>query len=356
MNIAIKINKQTLTALPDGPLVAASVGIVTCTVEFDQSWEGFTRTLVFEREGLARAVLWSEGPLTVPWEVLAQPGLLYISALGVREGMRQPTAVMAEPLSVRPNGLLTGGVPGEFTDSLWSQTLSEVQRLRDEAVQAAEAAIRAAEAAEALAGISPDEDLVFGAVRWAELEDRPIDYQTGDILFLGQIPSVTSWTGTYRDLTANVDLLDGVPYHVAWNGVPYLCLCGGGLGNLSLADPEKPDTGEPFAILQITGGLRIYGYTGEAVKLTVTAVQVTKQLPGDFVSGLLNPLEKTDAMTQPVGVDAEGRLWVEPSAGQTTAENLVTTITYDDNMIVSVESDHEATVNTSVAIIEETEE
>ena len=46
-HIAIDINHQDLTATVDLPLIARSVGEVTFIVTADESWDGYTITIVF---------------------------------------------------------------------------------------------------------------------------------------------------------------------------------------------------------------------------------------------------------------------------------------------------------------------
>ena len=82
-NIAINIREQTLTAVPDKPLVARSVGEVTCTVTLDDSWADYTVALIFASGKSQKSALMPDnGVLTVPWEVLDRPGYLWISAVG----------------------------------------------------------------------------------------------------------------------------------------------------------------------------------------------------------------------------------------------------------------------------------
>ena len=127
-NIAINIREQTLTAVPDKPLVARSVGEVTCAVMLDDSWAGYTVTLVFASSKSQKSALMPDnGVLTMPWEVLDRPGYLWISAVGHAPGKRRPTAIMRQPLTITANGRIEGGPPQEHTPALWEQALSQLQ-------------------------------------------------------------------------------------------------------------------------------------------------------------------------------------------------------------------------------------
>lgn len=66
---------------------------------------------------------------------------------------------------------------------------------------------------------------------------------------------------------------------------------------------------------------------GEAALLDLYAKPTPKRLHTLTFPGLSDeyavpyPVDKTDEMTQPVGVDSEGKLWVEPSAGSSENAN-----------------------------------
>lgn len=144
MNIEIEVKDQRLTAKSPRNLVAGTAGLTTFTAAFDESWAELKKTLLFEAaggDGRRRTVelLLEESQGQVPWEVLERPGALRISAIGVSEdGIRRPTAMMAEPLRVIPSGAAAGSPSGARTPALWEQ-----------AVIAAKASAKAAVTAEA---------------------------------------------------------------------------------------------------------------------------------------------------------------------------------------------------------------
>ncbi|WP_455787186.1 hypothetical protein [Parabacteroides goldsteinii] len=134
-NIKIIVQDQILSATLDKPLVAKSVGEVIFSAEFDETWNGYSKTIVFATQHVQKAVLYDGGEVAVPWEVLdGHTDSLRISAVGVANGKRRPTAHMAQGLTVRINGAMTGSPPDNYTPALWEQ-----------AVQAAKAAQAAAE-------------------------------------------------------------------------------------------------------------------------------------------------------------------------------------------------------------------
>lgn len=132
--IAIKLQGQTLTAEPDGPIVAQSVGQAICNIIADDSWADYAVTMVFSTAKIQKSVLYTGGTILVPWEVLVRPGYLWISAVGTGGDKRRPTALMQAPLEIVTNGAMTGSPPDNYTPALWEQ-----------AVQAAKAAQAAAE-------------------------------------------------------------------------------------------------------------------------------------------------------------------------------------------------------------------
>lgn len=115
-HIAIDINHQDLTATVDLPLIARSVGEVTFVVTADESWDDYVITIVFSTAHVQKSCLYSGGEMAVPWEVLDQPGKLWISAVGYAENKRRPTAFMDErqALTICQNGAIEGGPPGEY--------------------------------------------------------------------------------------------------------------------------------------------------------------------------------------------------------------------------------------------------
>ena len=132
--IAIKLQGQTLTAEPDGPIIAQSVGQVICDITADDGWADYAVTMVFATDKIQKSVLYTGAEVAVPWEVLIRPGYLWISAVGTGSDKRRPTARMQQPLRIATNGAMTGSPPDNYTPALWEQ-----------AVQAAKAAQAAAE-------------------------------------------------------------------------------------------------------------------------------------------------------------------------------------------------------------------
>ena len=141
MNIAIDVAGQVLTATPAAILVSQSVGVVTFSCTFDDSWAGLTKKVVFRNGCTKKELIYTDGQALVPWEVLQCDGYLWISVVGYADGKQQPTAEMDIPLSVGRSGAIQGGPLAEYTPALWEQAVS----LAGAAADAAKAAQAAAE-------------------------------------------------------------------------------------------------------------------------------------------------------------------------------------------------------------------
>ena len=152
MNIAINVDGQVLTATPAAILVSHSVGVVTFSCTFDNSWAGLTKKVVFRNGGTKKELIYTDGQAPVPWEVLQCDGYLWISVVGYANGKQQPTAEMDIPLSVGRSGAIQGGPPAEYTPELWEQAVS----LAGAAADAAKAAQAAAEEVASLPTIKGD--------------------------------------------------------------------------------------------------------------------------------------------------------------------------------------------------------
>ena len=161
-NIQISVQGQELTATPDKLLVSRSVGEVSFAATFDDSWTGYEITIIFATPHIQKSVLYTGGQMNVPWECLDRPtDSLRISAVGIKDGHRRPTAHMRHGLAVVHNGAIEGGPPQEYSPALWEQVMAKLDgrgtggggsSAGAEAAQAkAEAAQKKAEAAQAAA-------------------------------------------------------------------------------------------------------------------------------------------------------------------------------------------------------------
>ena len=162
IHIRITVQDQVLTATPDKLLVSHSVGEATFEADFDESWDGYAKTIIFATPHTQKAILYAGGVAEVPWEVLACPtDSLRISAVGIKEGHRRPTAHMRRGLAVVLSGAIEGSPPQEHTPALWEQVLEQLQATTltpDEALEALVEAGMLTPVADGNGAIYTDED------------------------------------------------------------------------------------------------------------------------------------------------------------------------------------------------------
>lgn len=110
-------------------LTAGSAGVYTAQFAFDEAWDGFAKTAVFASSGGKGARF--EQPLpetaccTVPWEVLEQPGYLFVSVYGV-QGDRRRVSVLSEGIPIR-SGARTGQETRPPTPDQYEQILRAIE-------------------------------------------------------------------------------------------------------------------------------------------------------------------------------------------------------------------------------------
>lgn len=83
--ISLMTNDQTLTATAQPTVASGDVETVQVTVEFDEAWNGFTKSAVFytKKDPARYEVLLLGDRCLIPFEVLAESTTLYIGVRGV---------------------------------------------------------------------------------------------------------------------------------------------------------------------------------------------------------------------------------------------------------------------------------
>lgn len=157
--IHINVKGRHLTAVSDEPLVAKTVGVVMFEAEFDASWEGYRRKIVFSGNAGDAPVWYTGGVMEVPWQAMDAPGLFRISAVGLAEGKREVSAKMDNPLYINPNGSLgedpadPGNAPSilEQTQMACMQAAEDSRAAQKQAEDMANAALLSKKTAEQFA-------------------------------------------------------------------------------------------------------------------------------------------------------------------------------------------------------------
>lgn len=116
--------------------VSRSVDIYEAVFAFDESWDGFSKTAVFQTNSeTAIEVVLVDDACTIPHEVLAVSGQMRIGVYGVKDEMVMPT-VWGQTVRVHL-GTPTGSTGTTPTPSIYAQILAEAEAAHDiaEAVQ-----------------------------------------------------------------------------------------------------------------------------------------------------------------------------------------------------------------------------
>ena len=131
-------------------VVQRGVNSDAVSLDLDEELEAMDRvTLVLTKGGASTALPWAGEPLPVPYEIMEEPGPIYLTVVGrTGEDVRVVTERMASPLVVVESGEVDGTYePGD-------PALDEVQRAIADAREAAVRADEAAERASSLPSIS----------------------------------------------------------------------------------------------------------------------------------------------------------------------------------------------------------
>lgn len=164
-----------------GPVVVQN-GILSDTIDLslDSEWDGLCIVVVMGDSTNPVKVEWTGEPISIPSQLMANPGWIPVSVVGYEGERRVTTAEAPRLLSVVPSGCVDGNDPYPEEPDLLSQLLDA----KDEALEAAE------DAREAIAGFDPG----GGGVRGTQITvgdgapvvggmegDSYVDADTGDL-------------------------------------------------------------------------------------------------------------------------------------------------------------------------------
>ena len=126
-------------------IVARSVEEYTVQFEFAEAWDGYATVAVFKtHDGTLKEVITVDGEAVIPWEVLKEPGVLYIGIYGTKTGKFRPT-VWSEPQTIY-DGAEEGDPAADPETTPWQQAVEQISEDVASAQAAAEAAIVSAAA------------------------------------------------------------------------------------------------------------------------------------------------------------------------------------------------------------------
>lgn len=339
------VTGQSIELASAAMLVAGTINEYTARFSFSADWDGYQRLAVFNADGTEREQLLTDDTCKVPWEVLLPGAYLKVGVYGTKDGSRLPTIwtshrqyihdgagptdeaadpspVLAEQILHRMGDL--GALKTEDKSSLVA-AINEVKETgggggtsdhsklvnRDATDQHPMSAITGLE--QALEGKQPTgnyltKELDPTVPEWAKQTHKPA-YTAQEV---GALPDTTKIPSALSELSEDAThrvVTDAEK--AAWNAKSNFT---GSYNDLT----DKP-------VIPTVPVQSVNGKTGAVVlsaddvgalpASTVIPAPYTLPIASSTVLGGVQPVAKTDAMTQSVGVDAAGGLWAPPGGG-----------------------------------------
>ena len=330
------------------------------TFRFGAGWENVTaRTAVFEGSGVTKDCLIENGAAVIPHECLTVPGgVLRCGIYGVEGDKKTPT-VYAELGQIERGADPSGDTSTDPTLAVWAQILAKMGSLDDLTTEAKNTLVAAINEAAQTGGGGGDGGYLWrptvsaaGEISWERSKSTTapaaenIKGPKGDQGAKGETGAQgpKGDPGTPGDTFANKAVLERITGIVtnlnatndpedilSWQAATIAFL---GLNNLRI---QNPAAGIYPRVASVDGdGLAIWeaadknaikedvvsalGYTPEDAANKTTALSASStdtQYPGAKAvwDAIPHPEAKTDAMTQAVGKDADGKLWTAPGGG-----------------------------------------
>lgn len=114
----VKVKGQIIANMAEATSVKGSVNTEFCQFDFDESWEGIDKYACFKNSNVEQdymLTLPADNQCTIPWEVLAETGTLYVGVLGLRDNVVVKPTVWVEVSEVVEGVDTSGATPGEPT-------------------------------------------------------------------------------------------------------------------------------------------------------------------------------------------------------------------------------------------------
>lgn len=131
--ISLVATDQFLTAASRPKLASGDQNSAVIHVDVDSAWDGYTISGVFftEKDPTEYDMLLVGGKCTIPWEVLAEPGILYIGIRGVSaKDVAVKTSTFVRYKIVR-GASFPNGADGTPTESIYMQFVELVESLKE---------------------------------------------------------------------------------------------------------------------------------------------------------------------------------------------------------------------------------
>lgn len=143
--ILLRVKDTRLTLEGPARLVGTQVEYNTCKFDFGPEWADFVKTAVFRTgDKTINMVLDEDDKCNVPWESVAEKGILYIGVFGTRDGIVIPTNFVTLNIVEGSAGI---HAPAPPSLDVYMQIINEMGDTRDY-IDAMEAAIVSKEQAQ----------------------------------------------------------------------------------------------------------------------------------------------------------------------------------------------------------------
>lgn len=129
--IEIKLEKQLLTIQNREVISSGDVNYDSCRFEFDESWEGYTKTAVFyqEKQRVYYAILDNENKCYIPAPAIVKASPLYIGVFGVLGNKILTSSMDSLPIV---EGAISGAeVDIEPSDTVFAAIVASYQAILD---------------------------------------------------------------------------------------------------------------------------------------------------------------------------------------------------------------------------------
>ena len=309
------------------------------TFRFGAGWENVTaRTAVFEGSGVTRDCLIENGEAVIPHECLTVPGgVLRCGVYGVEGDKKTPT-VYAELGQIERGADPSGDTSTDPTLAVWAQILAKMGSLDDLTTEAKNTLVAAINEAAQTGGGGGD-----GGYLW-----RPTVSAAGEISWERSksttAPAAESIKGPKGDQGAKGEAgAKGDTGAQGPTGPQGPAGPRGETGEKGATGPQGP-AGPAGSDASVTKDsiVTALGYTPEDAANKTTALSASStntQYPSANAvwNAISHPEAKTDAMTQAVGKDANGKLWTTPGGGGSSSGiELVYTWTADGTTMSAI--------------------
>ncbi|HOJ49131.1 MAG TPA: hypothetical protein PLD48_09775, partial [Bacillota bacterium] len=126
-------------------VVSGAIGTVPCIFDFDESWDGYAKTVIFYQDkSLSQtvAMLTGETSCDTPFEVLLSAKPLYIGLFGTKDNQVKPTNWAIVKV---PEGTYSADtVPPPASPDIYIQLLNKIEQYKQDNSESAAAAAASA--------------------------------------------------------------------------------------------------------------------------------------------------------------------------------------------------------------------